>query len=165
MFRRRLFLAPAPQKLFSYFMIFHWYKVNVNKMLTLLKFRPLMLMILCWHFPLATDVSKRFIGRDCLYVHVAAVGNDDFMHCDVTVGSRHVSTSTFFGCFILERLQNPTITDTITVSEHSHVTSALSLFVNTKPVKSCFEKRIRLVKFFTSKGKIIGAETQLNKSI
>ena len=24
---------------------------------------------LCWHFPLATDVSKRFIQRDCFHTH------------------------------------------------------------------------------------------------
>ena len=36
---------------------------------------------------------------------------------------------------ILERFQNPTITDTVTVCEHPRVTSSLSVFVNTKPVK------------------------------
>ena len=43
----------------------------------------------------------------------------------------------------LERFRDPTIT----VSEQPHVTSSLSLFVNAKPVESCFEKRVRLVQF------------------
>ena len=30
---------------------------------------PLTPVTLCWHFPLATDVSKRFIGRDCFHTH------------------------------------------------------------------------------------------------
>ena len=46
-----------------------------------------------------------------------------------------------------ERFRDPTITDTITVSEQPHVTSSLSVFVNVKPVESCFEKRVRLVQF------------------
>ena len=52
-------------------------------------------------------------------------------------------------CFVtlLERFGDPTITDTITVSEQPHVTSSLSLFVNAKLVESCFEKRVRLVQF------------------
>ena len=47
----------------------------------------------------------------------------------------------------LERIRNPTITDTITVSEQLHVTSSLSVFVNAEPVESCFEKSVRLVQF------------------
>ena len=47
----------------------------------------------------------------------------------------------------IERFRDPSITDTITVSEQPHVTSSLSVFVNTKPVESCFEKRVRLVQF------------------
>ena len=30
---------------------------------------PLTLVTLCWHFPLATDVSKRFIGLNCFHAH------------------------------------------------------------------------------------------------
>ena len=30
---------------------------------------PLTPVTLWWHFPLATDVSKRFIGRDCFHTH------------------------------------------------------------------------------------------------
>ena len=30
---------------------------------------PLTPVTLCWHFPLATDVSKRFIERDCFNTH------------------------------------------------------------------------------------------------
>ena len=48
---------------------------------------------------------------------------------------------------IIERFRDPTITDTITVSKQPHVTSSLSVFVNAKPVVSCFEKRVRLVQF------------------
>ena len=59
----------------------------------------------------------------------------------------------------IERFRNPTIT------EQPHVTSSLTVFVNAKPEKSSFEKRVRLVKFFTSEWEIIGVETQLNKSI
>ena len=47
----------------------------------------------------------------------------------------------------LERFRDPTITDTVTVSEQPHVTSSLSVFVNAEPVESCFEKRARLVQF------------------
>ena len=50
-------------------------------------------------------------------------------------------------CIKLERFRDPTITDTVTVSEQPHVTSSLSVFVNAKPVESCFEKRTRLVQF------------------
>ena len=48
---------------------------------------------------------------------------------------------------VLERFRDPTITDTVTVSEQPHVTSSLSVFVNAEPVESCFEKRARLVQF------------------
>ena len=48
---------------------------------------------------------------------------------------------------IIERFRDPTITDTVTVSEQPHVTSSLSVFVNAEPVESCFEKRARLVQF------------------
>ena len=48
---------------------------------------------------------------------------------------------------LIERFRNPTITETITVSEQPHVMSSLSIFVNTKPVESCFTKRVRLVQF------------------
>ena len=48
---------------------------------------------------------------------------------------------------LIERFRNPTITDTITVSEQPHVTSSLSVFVNAKPLESRFEKRVRLVQF------------------
>ena len=48
---------------------------------------------------------------------------------------------------ILEMFRNHMITDTIAVNEQSHMTSSLSLFVNAKPVESCFEKRVRLVQF------------------
>ena len=48
---------------------------------------------------------------------------------------------------VLERFWDPTITDTVTVSEQPHVTSSLSVFVNAEPVESCFEKRARLVQF------------------
>ena len=51
------------------------------------------------------------------------------------------------GVMLLERFRDPTITDTITVSEQPHVTSSLSVFVNANPVESCFEKRVRLVQF------------------
>ena len=47
----------------------------------------------------------------------------------------------------IERFRDPTITDTIMVSEQLHVTPSLSVFVNAKPVESCFEKRVRLVQF------------------
>ena len=47
----------------------------------------------------------------------------------------------------LERFRNPTIRDTITVSEQPHVTSLLSVFINANPVESCFEKRVQLVQF------------------
>ena len=49
---------------------------------------------------------------------------------------------------LVERFRDPTITGTITVSEQPHVTSSLSVFVNAKPVESCFEKRVRLVQLF-----------------
>ena len=49
--------------------------------------------------------------------------------------------------YIIERFRNPTITDTITVSEQPHVTSSLSVFVNANSVESCFEKRVQLVQF------------------
>ena len=39
------------------------------------------------------------------------------------------------------------ITNAITVSEQPQVMSALSVFVNVKPVGSCFEKRVLLVQF------------------
>ena len=45
----------------------------------------------------------------------------------------------------IERFRNPTITDTITVSEQPHVTSSLSVIVNANSVESCFEKRVQLV--------------------
>ena len=48
---------------------------------------------------------------------------------------------------ILERFRDPTITDTVTVSEQPHVTSSLSVFVNAELVESCYEKRARLVQF------------------
>ena len=48
---------------------------------------------------------------------------------------------------IIERFRNPTITDTITVSEQPYVTSSLSVFVNANSVESCFEKRVQLVQF------------------
>ena len=48
---------------------------------------------------------------------------------------------------LIERFRNPTITDTITVSEQPHVTSSLSVFVNAKPLESRSEKRVRLVQF------------------
>ena len=69
---------------------------------------PLTPVTLCWHFPLTTDVSKRFIGRDC-FTHIAAVGNNHFVHCDVTGRSRHVSTSMFFRCLILTFKQTRSI--------------------------------------------------------
>ena len=47
----------------------------------------------------------------------------------------------------LERFQNSTITDTITVSEQPQVTSPLSVFVHPNPVESCVEKRVRLLQF------------------
>ena len=47
----------------------------------------------------------------------------------------------------IEVFRNPSITDAITASEQPHVTSSLSVFVNAKPVGSCFEKRVRLVQF------------------
>ena len=48
---------------------------------------------------------------------------------------------------LLESFRNPTITNTITVSEQPHVTSSLSVFVNANPVESCFGKRVQLVQF------------------
>ena len=79
----------------------------------------------------------------------------------------NITTNTITTSFtlVIERFRNPTITETITVSEHPRVTSSLSLFWNAKPVKSCFETRARLVEFFTSKDKIIGLEIPLGKSI
>ena len=38
---------------------------------------------------------------ETVFTHIAAVGNNRFVHCDVTGWSRHVSTSMFFGCFTL----------------------------------------------------------------
>ena len=64
--------------------------------------------------------------------------------------------NTFWQLLIIERFRNPTIT--ITVSEQPHVTSSLSVFVNAKPVESCFEKRVRLVQFL---GELL--EFKLNK--
>ena len=55
--------APVPLRLSSNVMTLHWHNVDVNKMSTLT------LVTLCWHFPLATDVSKCFIGRDCFHTH------------------------------------------------------------------------------------------------
>ena len=60
---------------------------------------------------------------------------------------------------LLERFRNLAITHTIMVSEQTLVTSSLYVFVNAKPVESCFEKRIRLVKLFIAEGIIIGVET------
>ena len=65
------------------------------------------------------------------------------------------------GNISLEMFQNPTITDTIAVSEQPHVTSSLSVFENANPTESCFEKRIRLVQFL---GELVEFQLKLNKS-
>ena len=62
---------------------------------------------------------------------------------------------------LIERSWNHTIADMITVSEQPHMTSSLSVFVNAKPVQSCFEN----VSDKLSSWGIIGVQTQLNKSI
>ena len=46
----------------------------------------------------------------------------------------------------IERFRNPTVTDTITISERPLVTSSLSVFVNAKPVESCLKKRVRYIR-------------------
>ena len=55
------------------FAIMSWHNNGTKKMSTKCQHYknciPLMLMTLCWHFPLASDVSKHFIGRDCVHKH------------------------------------------------------------------------------------------------
>ena len=51
---------------------------------------PLTPVTLCWYFPLATDVSKRFIGRDCFHTHCCCRGQP---FCALW---RHRSESTLF---------------------------------------------------------------------
>ena len=91
--------APVPLRLFSDVMTLHWHNMSA-KCQNCWNCVPLTPVTLCWHFPVATDVSKCFIGRAGL-THIAAVGNNHFVHCDVTGRSRQVSTSMFFECLIL----------------------------------------------------------------
>ena len=75
----------------------------------------------------------------CLGLNVLspALYNQSFGIPHPSCGDLLLSTSQ--SCSIIKRFWNPTITDTITVSEQPHVTSSLSVFVNAKPVESCFE--------------------------
>ena len=50
----------------------------------------------------------------------------------------------------IETLRNPMITDMIMVSEYPNMAWLLTVFVNLKPVKSCFKTRARLINFFIS---------------
>ena len=93
--------ATVPLRLFSNVMTLHWYNVNVNKINQhCWNCVPLTPVTLWWHFPLATDVSKYFIGRHCFHYHCCC-REQPFVHCDVTGRSPQVSTSMFCECFIL----------------------------------------------------------------
>ena len=61
--------APVPLGLSINGITLHWHNVNVNKMSTLLNLRPTNAGDILLTFPLATDVSKRFIGRDGFHTH------------------------------------------------------------------------------------------------
>ena len=91
-------LAPVPLRFFSNVVTLHWHTVNVSKMSTLLKLRPTNGGDIVLALPLATDVSKRFIGRDCF--HTRCYCREQWF-CALW---RHRSEATcfhikFFGCF------------------------------------------------------------------
>ena len=79
-----------------------WNKVNVNKMSTLLKLCPTNTDDIVLTFPLATDVSKHFIGWGC--VHTCCHCREQFKvgHYDVnSCESRSFHINIYYGCFIL----------------------------------------------------------------
>ena len=64
------------------------------------------LWTLWWHFPLVADGFQMFHGmgpcscKPCsCFSCTRTVGENEVMHCDVTFGSQHISTSMFSGCF------------------------------------------------------------------
>ena len=109
-------------------MTLHWHNVNVKNMSTLLHLHPTNAGALCWHIPLATNVSKRFIGRDGFHTHRCC---RDIVHCDVTDRSRQVSTMMFSECFILicKQARNNLIKwKCLSMPFNKYTTSALWLF-------------------------------------
>ena len=90
-YRPLIYQAPVPIRLFSNVMTLHWYKVNVNKMSTLLKLRPTN----AGYIVLTCSLDNRCIQtfhwtRPFPHTLLRSV------HCDVIGRSRHVSTSMFF---------------------------------------------------------------------
>ena len=79
-----------------------WMSAKCQHSLTLLKFRPTntgewhCADIFPWQ-PMYPNVSL----DETVFTHIAAVGKNHFVYCDVTGRSRQVSTSMFFGCLIL----------------------------------------------------------------
>ena len=80
-----------------------WHYIDsafTSKMSTMLKLHPInaddIMMIFSLWQPMYPNVSF----DETVFIHVSAVGNNNLVHCGVTCRFRHVSTWTFFGCFI-----------------------------------------------------------------
>ena len=81
------------------------------------------------------------------------------------MGLRHIYASLSTGeLFSIREVSKYHDTDMITDNEKPHVTSLLSVFINTKPGDSYFEKPVRFAKFFKSEGGLIGLNlNQINQ--
>ena len=93
--------APVPLRLFSNVMTLHWHNMNVSKMSTLLKLRPTNASDIVLTFFPGQPMYPNISFDETVFTHIAAVGNNHLVRCDVTGRSRQVSTSMFFGCLIL----------------------------------------------------------------
>ena len=112
-------------------MTLHWHNVNVNKMSTLLKFashqhRGHCDDIFCWR-PMYPNVSL----DETVFIHIAVVGNNHFVHCHVTGRRRQVSTAMFCESFILIFQQVGNILNKwkcLSMSVNKYITHVLWLF-------------------------------------